>query len=52
MFTLVHKKNYGVQENVDKFREELLRFNHFSAVLAHNDYEHAKFTSVRALRDV
>ena len=50
--TLVWKKNYGDQANLDKFKEEMLRFNHFSAVLAHMDFEHCKYYSIRALRDV
>ena len=52
MFTLVHKKNFAVQENIHKFREELMRFNHFSSVLAHHNFEYASYKSIRALRDV
>jgi hypothetical protein len=52
MFTLVHKKNFTVQENLDKFKTELLRFNQLSSILAHQDFEHCKYHSVRALREM
>jgi len=52
VFTLVRNKNYGVPEHVDKFKCEMLRFNHFSAILAHIDFEHCKYFAVRALRDI
>ena len=51
MFSLVSRKNYSQSETVDKFKSELLRMNELSSVLAHQDFEHCKFYSVRALRE-
>jgi hypothetical protein len=51
MFSLVTKKNLTKPEVVDKFKSELLRMNQLSAVLAHQDFDHCKFHSVRALRE-
>lgn len=52
MFTLVNRKNYAIQENVDKFKEELVRFNHFSAIVAHIEFDHCKFFAVRVQREI
>jgi hypothetical protein len=52
MFTLINRKNYGVVENVNKFKREVVRFNDFSATLVHSDFEHCKFASVRTLRTI
>jgi hypothetical protein len=43
MFTLVHRKNFGIEENVNKFKYELLRYNHLTSILGHLEFEHCKY---------
>lgn len=52
MFTLVSRKNYSDDEVVDKFKYEILRFNHFGKTLTHNDFIHCKYHAVRASREL
>ena len=35
MYTLVNRKNYGIQENVDKFKTEVVKFNPLIINLTH-----------------
>lgn len=52
MFTLVSRKHFSDDDVIDKFKLEILRFNHFGKTLAHNDFVHCKYHSVRAGREL
>ena len=41
--TITKKTNFLIQENMDKFKKELLHFNSFQSILAHLEFDHSKF---------
>lgn len=43
MYTLVKKTNFLLEENMAKFKYEIVLFNHFSSVLAHIEFDQCKY---------
>ena len=52
MHTLTNRKNFGIQENVDKFKTEVVRFNELSASLVHCTYDHCAFRAIQGQRGI
>ena len=52
MYTLVKKTNFLMEENMNKFKSEVVLFNHFSSVLAHIEFDQCKYFAQKALREI
>lgn len=52
MYTLVKKTNFLMEENMNKFKSEIVLFNHFSSVLAHIEFDQCKYFAQKALREI
>lgn len=52
MFTLVNRVDYGKEENVDKFKQEILLFNELAAVLSHWQFDQCRFHAQKAMKEI
>lgn len=45
MYTLIKKTSFLIEENMAKFKSEIVLFNHFSSILAHIEFDQCKYFS-------